>query len=349
MIKIKNILYRSNWYKKNFYYLRAGQSLSASTKIASSCQETLQIHHDIDDGLKLSEILSDDLLNIFFSPTEISFIKVAERTGNMENIFLNLSELLKSQHQQRQKMINAFIYPIIILCMTFSLLLMMLIFIIPKIGVLFKDVKDLPMITKIVMGASDHLLSYWYIDLFICFVMSLIYVFMKDQSAFVRFKNKIRDFIFSKFILIKDIYLYWYIEKWLNIVYMSLQSKVTLKDSVKFAYESINNESIKSEFEKIYSNIEKGNTITNSLHLLNKNIYKKIEEWVSIIDSGEKTGKLVEVFEICHLNIKEKLDHLFDRFQKIIEPLLIVIVGIVVMIICISIILPMYQLTQSFQ
>jgi hypothetical protein len=59
MIKIKDLQYRSLWYKKNFYYLKSGQSLSASTNISANCQETTQIHQEIDDGLRLSDILSD--------------------------------------------------------------------------------------------------------------------------------------------------------------------------------------------------------------------------------------------------------------------------------------------------
>jgi len=78
-------------------------------------------------------------------------------------------------------------------------------------------------------------------------------------------------------------------------------------------------------------------------------LLSKLKDWESIIDSGERTGKFSEVFDICHMNIKEDLNNFFERFQKAIEPMLIIFVGIIVLIICISIMLPMYQLTQSLQ
>jgi type IV pilus assembly protein PilC len=130
---------------------------------------------------------------------------------------------------------------------------------------------------------------------------------------------------------------------------MSIDSGINISQALHFAFESINDKGLKGQFEKIHTSVDKGNPCANSLRLLDKKLYSKIKDWESIIDSGEKTGKLSEVFEICHVNIKENLFNAFDKFQRMIEPLLIIFVGIMVLIICISIILPMYQLTQSLQ
>jgi type IV pilus assembly protein PilC len=349
MIKIRDLQYRSLWYKKNFYYLKSGQSLSASTKISGTCMETIQIHQEIDSGLKLSDILRGEDFHKHFSNTEISFIKVAEKTGNIDSVFLSLSQLLKDQHLQKQKLTNAFIYPILVLCMTFGLLLLILFIIIPKISPLFKDLKDLPITTTFIMFLSDHLINFWYIDLAFIFVSSFMFIYFKDNHFISNANSKIKNFILSKTIYIKDIYFYWHIEKWLKVVYMSIDSGISISQALNFAFESINDKNLKRQFEKIYISVEKGNPCANSLRLLDKNLYIKIKDWESIVDSGEKTGKLSEVFEICHVNIKENLFNSFDRFQRMIEPLLIIFVGIMVLIICISIILPMYQLTESLQ
>ncbi len=349
MIKIKDLLYRSLWYKKNYYYLKSGQSLSASTKISANCQETTQIHQEIDDGLRLSDILSDQDFDKYFSKTEISFIKVAEQTGNIDNIFLSLSQLLKDQYQQRQKLINAFIYPILVLCMTFALSLLILLIIIPKISPLFKDLKSLPVTTSIIIFLSDHLINYWYIDLSFIFVISIISIYFRSNIYVLQIKDQLKKFLLSQIFYIKDIYFYWHIEKWLKIIHMSIYSNITISQALLFAYESVNDKDLKNQFEKIYISVSKGNTCSGSLKLLDKNLYCKIKDWESIIDSGERTGKFEEVFEICHINIKENLLNSFDRFQRMIEPMLIIFVGLIVLVICISIILPMYQLTQSLQ
>ena len=349
MIKIKNLQYRSLWYKKNFYYLKSGQSLSNATKIAADCQESMQIHQEVDSGLKLSDVLSDSDLNRYFSKTEISFIKVAEETGSIDTVFLSLSQLLKDQYIQKQKLINAFIYPVLVLCMTVSLLLLILLVIIPKISPLFKDLKNLPITTEIIMFLSDHLIYYWYLDLGFIFVVTILSIYFKNNGFVSKIKNRIRDFLLTKIPYVKDVYFYWHIEKWLKVIHMSIDSGITISQSLLFASESIGDDRLKEQFEKVHMSVHNGNTCANSLKLLDKNVYAKIKDWESIIDSGEKTGKLLEVFEICHTNIKENLFNAFERFQRMVEPMLIIIVGLMVLIICISIILPMYQLTQSLQ
>lgn len=349
MIKIKDLQYRSLWYKKNYYYLKSGQSLSNSTRIASDCLETTEIYQEIESGLKLSDILSTEDFNRYFSKTEISFIRVAEQTGNIDNIFLSLSNLLKDQYIQKQKLVNAFIYPCLVLAMTASLLLLILFAIIPKISPLFKDLKNLPVTTEIIIFLSDHLLSYWYIDfIFIIFFLS-IFIYFKNNNFVYQITQKLKNIFLSKTLYVKDIYFFWYIEKWLKVIHMSIESGISISQALLFAYQSVNDASLKEQFKEVQLSVDKGNTCAQSLKILNKKIYKKIKDWESIIDSGEKTGKFAEVFEICHINIKENLFNAFERFQRMIEPLLIIFVGIIVLIICVSIILPMYQLTQSIQ
>ncbi|MBC7766706.1 type II secretion system F family protein [Arenimonas sp.] len=349
MIKIKNLQYRSLWYKKNYYYLKSGQSLSSATKIASDCQETMQIHQEVDSGLKLSDILSDIDFNTCFSKTEISFIRVAEQTGNIDNIFLSLSNLLKDQQVQKEKLINAFIYPILVLCMTFALLLLILLVIIPKIAPLFKDLKNLPITTKVIIFLSEHLIQYWYIDLISVFVLSFAFIYFKNTRFVLHYISQLRRITLSKLLYVKEIYFYWHIEKWLKVVHMSMDSGITISDALLFASESVNDPDLKVQFEKVQTSVHKGNTCAQSLRLLDKPVYKKIKDWESIIESGEKTGTFTEVFGICHTNIKENLFNAFERFQRMVEPMLIIFVGIIVLVICISIILPMYQLTQSLQ
>lgn len=349
MIKIKDLQYRSLWYKKNFYYLKSGQSLSNATKISANCQETTQIYQEIDDGLQLSDVLSDIDFNKYFSKTEISFIRVAEQTGNIDNVFLSLSQLLKDQHQQKQKLINAFIYPALVLCMTFALLLLILLIIIPKIAPLFKDLKSLPITTSLIIFLSEHLIKNWYIDLISIFLVFSVFTYFQNNKIILKIKNKLKKFFLSKIFYIKDIYFYWHMEKWLKVVHMSIDSNIAISQALLFGFESVNDNDLKKQFEKIHIAVSKGNTCSGSLKLLDKNLYSKIKDWESIIDSGEKTGKFNEVFEICHVNIKENLHNAFERFQRMVEPLLIIFVGLMVLVICISIILPMYQLTQSLQ
>ena len=85
------------------------------------------------------------------------------------------------------------------------------------------------------------------------------------------------------------------------------------------------------------------------MEMLPNFIKKYLKDWISIIASGEKTASLVSVFHIAHVHLQENLINAIEKFQKIIEPVLIISVGIMVLLVCLSIIMPMYQLTQSLQ
>lgn len=349
MMKIKDLQYRSLWYKKNYYYLRSGQSLSASTKIAADCPETLQIHQEISDGLALSDILSGIDFRDYFSTTEISLIKVAEKTGNIDNTFLSLSNLLKDQHVQKQKLQNAFMYPVLVLCMTFGLLLLILTVIIPKISPLFKDLKHLPITTSVIMALSEHLITFWYIDLIALFIICALFIFLRHNQFVIKIKHRAIGIFLSKTPLVKDIHLSWHMERWIKVISMSVDSGISIAQALSFAGDSVSDMKTKRQFQRVYDSVSKGHTCAASLRLLDMPLYAKIKDWESIIDSGEKTGKFGEVFDICHITIKEGLFNAFDRFQRMVEPALIIFVGIIVLVICVSIILPMYQLTQSLQ
>ena len=139
----------------------------------------------------------------------------------------------------------------------------------------------------------------------------------------------------------------WYVEKWMQVTCVGLSSYVSLHQSLNLASRALGNAFMQQEFRKIELVVEEGNICADSLKLLDKRIYNKLSSWESVIRSGEHTGALLEVFVVCHEHIQSELNDTFDKTQKMIEPILIIGAGVMVLGICLSIILPMYQLTQS--
>jgi type IV pilus assembly protein PilC len=200
-----------------------------------------------------------------------------------------------------------------------------------------------------IIALSEHLISFWYVDLISLFIVVALFIFFKHNAFVLKIKNKAIEIFLSKIPLVKDIHLSWHMERWIKIVSMSVDSGISIAQALSFAGDSVNDMKAKRQFQRVCDSVSKGHTCAASLRLLDTPLYAKIRDWESIIDSGEKTGKFGEVFDICHTTIKEGLFNAFDRFQRMVEPALIIFVGIIVLVICISIILPMYQLTQSLQ
>lgn len=346
MIKLKKLQYRSLWYKKLYYYMQAGQSLPEAVKVSGTDVEMQLLHKELETGKRLSEILHDDFRDVF-SFLEMSLVGVAEKTGKIKEIFLSLSTLLKAQYTQRQKVIAAAIYPIIVLCLAIGLLIMILTVIVPKIGPLFSDIKDLPISTELLLSASKHIRTMWWLDCLILIVFVISHFGLKKYSFYKKFLKKISNLFFFHMFYIKDLYMLWYTEKWMQVTCVGLSSHISLHQSLNLASSALENVFMQQEFRKVELAVEEGNTCADSLKLLDKRLYNRLNSWESVIRSGEHTGALLEVFVVCHEHIQTELNDAFDKAQKMIEPALIIGVGVMVLGICLSIILPMYQLTQS--
>lgn len=348
-MKLKHTEQRSLWYKKIFYYLKAGQSLSESVRTAAIDTDMMYIYEELADGLRFSEVCLLEEFKYIFTQTEISLLKVAEQTGNMQSVCNTISKMLKEQYEHYQKLVAAMIYPILVLCMAFGLLLMILFVVVPKISPLFSSMKNIPVATKVLISLSDHVVHRWYLDVLVVCIGLTIFIYVKKRTRYFQHIEKYIQKICLYTPYIKDIYILWFVERWMQIMFLSLTSKVPISQSLIFAHESISDTYLQSQFKKVSELVHRGNTCSKAMGNMDNVIKKRLQDWVYIISSGEKTGTLEDVFSVSHDHIVSNLKESFDRFQKIVEPLLIILVGIMVLCICLAIILPMYQLTQSLQ
>lgn len=348
-MKLENTEQRSLWYKKIFYYLKAGQSLPDAVKTAAVGVDMMYVYEELASGLRFSEVCSLEDVEKSFTKTEISLLKVGEQTGTMQSVCEVLSEMLRDQHRQKQKLIAAIIYPILVLLMALGLLLVILLVVVPKISPLFSSMKHIPVATRILVAASGHVVHMWYVDMGIFFSIVFLFFYIKNRTKYFYTIQKSLEYVLLYIPYIKDIYILWFIERWAQIVYLSLTSNVSLVQSLRFADESISNTYIRFQFKKVTQSVELGMTCFDALHKLDTLLKVRLRDWIAVISSGEKTGTLQEVFKVSREHIADNLQVSFDAFQKIVEPMLIVLVGFMVLGICLAIILPMYQLTQSIQ
>lgn len=348
-MKLQNKEQRSLWFKKIFYYLKSGQSLPESVRVAATDTDMMYIYEELAHGVRFSEVCSFAEYSQVFTQTEVSLLKVAEQTGNMQSVCNTISQMLKEQYEQYQKLVAAMIYPVLVLCMACGLLFMILFVVVPKISPLFSSMKNIPIATKILITMSNHVVHLWWVDLFFLCIVVVICVYIKKRTTYFLHIEKYLQHIYMYMPYMRDVYMLWFIERWMQVVHLSLVSKVSLTQSLTFAHESISNTYIRTQFEKVSSQVEQGNTCSEAIGSMDNILKYRLRDWTSIISSGEKTGTLEDVFGVSHEHITTNLKDSFDRFQKIVEPLLIVLVGVMVLCICLAIILPMYQLTQSVQ
>lgn len=337
--------HRALWYKKLYYHLRAGQSLAEAVKSIAETSDARFVAEELQTGKKLSDIYLDDFSE-YISGLEISLIQSAEKTGTLEQSFETLSDVLKQQIIQKQKVISATLYPVVIIVLAVVLLLMILVFIVPKIAPLFSDMKNLPLITEWLIGTSDHVLKYWWIDVLGFLTALSMHFYFRSREGYVRFLIYLKKIFLRKMPKVNKVYDLWYLDKWLYAICICLESNTSLYRALYMAAQATD-KTTRPYFLSVAIDVEAGNTLASSLNNLPNRLKTYTRSWHSVIQSGEYTGSLLDVLLVCREHVKSELNETLERVQKMIEPLLILLVGLMVLLVCISIMLPMYQLTQS--
>lgn len=345
---ITHMRIRSLWYKKIYFYLKSGQSISEALQYSTSDSYIKNIAKEVLSGQRFSDACAS-YRSAVFTPTELSLLDTAEHTGTLQKVVYFLSDVLKNWYTQKQKALTASIYPLVVLILTAGLLVGILAFIVPKIRSLFMDLDHIPVTTRLLIWSSDVFLKYWSSFTLVFVALILIRFSVSKTERYRSGSRKFWTYLVLHLPYIRDVYVFWNIEKWVHVFSICLENNIALEKSFTLATNSIDNRYIKDCFEQPLSKVRQGFSCADSLQALPTHIYKQLEDWYPIIRSGESSSSLKDVFFVFHEYIKTNLDRLFEKIQKYVEPLLILMIGGIVLTVAVSIILPMYQLTQSIQ
>ena len=324
------------------------EALSIIAAQASSVK-LRKILTDVINQIKAGQSLSSALAKYpkEFDPFFINILKVGEQSGSLEENLNYLASELEDQNDLRRKIKAAAFYPAIILSATFALGLILAYFVLPKIKDLFSTLNfKLPLSTKILL---------WFADMF-------------DQHGIVILLGiVIFVILFRVAISLKKIKPYWH--RFLlkmplightlmgyNLIVISramailLKSGLTIDQSIGVTTNILRNEVYKRYLKIILPDIEKGKSFSDILTGFKQS--KKNPAFpllaIKMISVGEKTGKLDESFGYLASFYEKEVDASTENFTTIIEPALLIFVGLIVGFVAISVISPIYQVTGQF-
>ena len=279
---------------------------------------------------KSSPTLSEEL---------ISMIDSAETNGNLELILSNMNLYLERKNKFQQKMTNALIYPFFLFMVTIIVLNIIFTQVIPQFAMTFEDANaELPSITKILFNISNFLQNSGMRVAFGFLIIILMFVLLRQSSSF---RYSMSSF-FLKIPYLGKLITQANLSRFAHQVYINLLSGLQLDLSISLANNSISNMKIKSDIAKVPEQIRKGNPLSQSL----KEIDVFPNYLISMISAGEETGSLIIVFEKISNQLDMQLENSLERLNKLIEPIIIVFVGIVVSIIAFAILSPILSLNE---
>jgi len=277
-----------------------------------------------------------------FPPIFLGMIKAGEVSGQLEKTLRELGNYLSKEYALRSRVKTALTYPIILLVASTVVVTLMLMFVLPKLTASFAaSGVALPLITQIFLFISQILT--WSYTLDVIIIVGIIYFF-----SYFRKTKKGKRFFFSVLShtpiandLIKKIALVHFSRTFGNL----MGSGLSVIDSLTISSESINNESYNSAILKVIGDIKNGIPISTSLSKY-PDLFPNL--LISLITVGERTGSLEEILITFADFYEEEVDNRLKDLTSILEPVLLLIMGLMIGSIAISIILPIYQLVGHF-
>ncbi len=297
------------------------------------------VSRDLKSGLDLASGLRKHP-NVF-PALYCSLVKAGEEAGNLDVILTEMANNLERDREFRSRVRGAMIYPIMILSMMVVVMGIMMFFVIPKLTSLYtqSDV-DLPLPTKILIGTSDFFINYWWLVLTVL-VLGVISFRKWVATPEGRFNF---DTFLLKVPLVGRVIRGTALTNFTRTFGLLTTAGVPILDSITIVADVIGNTVYRKALLETRMGVERGLTMSAQLQMVG--VFPNIISQMYRV--GEETGKMDKVsFKLADY-FESEADHLVKNLTVIIEPLILVLLGVGVAFLVLSIILPIYKLTTSF-
>ena len=299
-------------------------------------QKTIDsVRGDIEEGLPLSEALGKHP-KVFF-PLYVHLVHAGEVGGILDQSLERLAIYLEKELQFRQNLKSAFAYPGVVLFVATAAVVFLLTNVIPVFADFFKEAGvPLPLPTRIMVEASSVIINYWWALLLGIAGLVLVYDFFKKTPAgrLIIDRVKLKIPVFGP--LNKTIA----ISRFIMALGSMVVSGVPMLQALETVREVADNRVVVGIVDEIRENIRQGRRISEPLE--NSPVFPPIV--AQMIAVGEESGSLDDMLAKCRTFLERDTEYMLRRITSVIEPILIVCVGLVIGFIAISIYLPMWDI-----
>lgn len=300
-----------------------------------------RLKDDVVKGEQFSEALKKHPK--VFNDLYVNMTKIGEETGNLKDVLGELADQMKKDHDIRGKVKGAMMYPGVLVSLMAMIGVAMMTFVLPKFSQTFKSMGiPLPLATQIMFAVGDILEKFWF--LLPIGIFLIVFGFMKFKKT-----KKGKDFLDSmylKFPLFGPVIKKMNTARTARILSSLIKSGVPIVKSLDILSKALTNKLYGDAIAKAAKEIQKGKSLKDSLSGY-ENVYPYL--LIQMIEVGEETGNLGEVLADLATFYEGEVDTITKNLSVIIEPVLMVIIGIAVGVFAVSILQPMYSMMGSIQ
>jgi len=325
--------------------LKAGISLSTALKTLAKqttnkrfARIIADISRNVEKGVSFTESLKPH--EKIFGQLFINMIESGEISGKLEEVLKRLYLQFKKNHELVSKVKGALIYPIVILIAMSGIGTFMMIAVVPKITAMFKDFNaELPLATKLLIKFSDSLVAngLLYLVALIVVILTIVQLIKTKRGRYAFHGLLLKLPIFSP--IIKKINL----ARFARTTSSLLKTDIMIIKSFQIAANVLGNVHYRQALMEMSDKIKKGGTINEVVANYPKLFPPVVAQMIAV---GEDTGELDYILEELAEFYEGEIDQTMNNLPAIIEPILILVLGLVVGGIAVAVIMPMYALTS---
>lgn len=299
---------------------------------------------DVRDRVNEGSTMADALKNHqnIFSPLFINMIRAGEASGAFETVLNRLADYSENQNKLKGKVSSAMAYPIVMLLIGGLALVIIFMFVIPKLVRLYDDLgQALPLPTRLLIAISKMFTSYWYI---LIAVSLIVFFSMRSYLRSEVGRTKFHHFLLNM-PLFGSMFRMVAIARFSSTLSTLLSSGVPILMAMDIVKNVLDNVILKRVVEKVTDNIREGDSIAEPL--------KKSGEFPPLVTHmiavGEKTGELEHMLSKISESYTNQVDRKVTTVTSLIEPLMMVVLMVGVGFVVFAVMLPIFNMNQALE
>lgn len=294
------------------------------------------IANRVKEGYQLSKAMAE--YDKVFPGVFTAVIRSGETTGRLDKVLLELANQQEEDNKFRGGVYSAMLYPAFVIVAMLGIGFYLVFKVIPQIAVVFAEQQaDLPWVTKTLINVVHFISSYWYIALLLLVggILGIRAFFKTDEGMRLWSKITIQTPV------IKNLSIGIYVTRFARTTAMLARSGVPVLESVEIVHDSMSNVLFKESMNDIKAALERG--LPMSKPLMENQIWPPLVGQMVLV--GEQSGKVDEVLDNVANYYQDQVSTSIKGLSALIEPVLVVLLGLGVAFIVFAVFIPIYQLT----
>jgi general secretion pathway protein F len=295
-----------------------------------------QVRDSVNEGLAFADALAQH--KRVFPDLYVNMIRSGEASGALDVVLLRLAEFMEGQHRLRSRIASAMLYPLFLLGISLLVLMYLLTAVVPKVVGMFESMKQtLPLPTRILIAVSEFFASAWWIMIIAAVVAVVLLVrWKKTERGALKFDRFVMGLpIFG------SIYKKVSVARFSRTLGTLLTSGVPIIESLRIVKAVLQNKIMESAIEDSIAEVMDGSSIAAPLK--KSGVFPPI--LIHMISVGEKSGSLEEMLMRAADAYEGDVETTISGLTSLLEPLMIVIMGVIVGFVVLSILMPMLEMS----